>query len=976
MDTKYSIGTRLKTYNIYRLIAIILTLLTILPFNLLLNVPNAYACYTWQVGQRVGLKQGAEIRHGPGFGYGIHTRVPENNWQVDIINGPRYADGQEWWDISRRNLDGGGTGWVYKSQAGYDICTPPPPGNIYIASDIELIPNPNHNWPPQEGDKLIGRFTLGNNGGQSIRLERYGIRMRRNNNPDDYWDFLSGSGVDLSSGQTIRFDQNNERSLLSGHYRAEITWKVAGQDWQVASVREFDVAARPNPGKLVLIQDLSVSTASPTINEDMSGSYRVRNVGGQPITLDYLGIQGRLNGDINGLARDFNWVQNLTLQPGEEYSYSSSRSFDISGNWRLRPNYKAAGGDWSDVHRDNGTINEVWVAVQEARTPGYLELVDNLSLQSDGSGSWPPRVGDKLIAHIRVRNGGDEQLHVEKIGVRGRRNGSEFWDIGFWTIDLSGHQEWSIAPNNERPLEEGFYIFRISYSLDGNSWTEIGNEITFTIQQSPPPPQATYSISGEVKDNNNNPIPDVIITSNEGHRTKTDGDGSYTLIGLTEGDYSIMAVKNNYTFSPSAQLVNVPPNVTHLNFQGESTSSPPPPSGQLMRAVIYVPGLNSYSNCDGTDIGSSKTLQHRAPDWINPYLRNQPWLQANLTISHFAYFSYSGRYCGGGTGEDGAWPDYIKTDTCFGIEESYAPRLKDLIKRVTDQNPGMQVTIIAHSHGSLIAAYLVGQLQASNRQADRDFVRKRIASVVNFDGFPQGLPDLPGLNGLIAGRHPDGCRADAVIFDDYKDNRNVALTAKTSAHSVDGYKVKFYTLAAGKFFGFASNFLFEPSSHIQAETLYEKFDRDNHAEIWDVSLERKQQIVGCAVIRVDSCTFIRQAVGPNQTTISTTEVPSLSTGVRLVIARTENLTIAESTTSSVKVTIVTPDGTRVDPFNLPPEVKHEIGLTFDTYEFANPQSGTWSIELFGTDVPETGENITILTDVAFPYQVHIPLVSP
>ncbi len=91
-------------------------------------------CHTWQVGQRVGLKSGAEIRDGSGFGYVVHTIVPEDDWLVDIIDGPRYIDGEEWWDISRENLDGGGTGWVYISQAGFNLCS------FSSCSDVIQIP--------------------------------------------------------------------------------------------------------------------------------------------------------------------------------------------------------------------------------------------------------------------------------------------------------------------------------------------------------------------------------------------------------------------------------------------------------------------------------------------------------------------------------------------------------------------------------------------------------------------------------------------------------------------------------------------------------------------------------------------------------------------------------------------------------------------------------------------------------------------
>ena len=55
--------------------------------------------------------------------YQIEAQVPGDNWQVDIIDGPRYADGVTWWDVSRKNLDNGGTGWVYFEQAGMSGCS-------------------------------------------------------------------------------------------------------------------------------------------------------------------------------------------------------------------------------------------------------------------------------------------------------------------------------------------------------------------------------------------------------------------------------------------------------------------------------------------------------------------------------------------------------------------------------------------------------------------------------------------------------------------------------------------------------------------------------------------------------------------------------------------------------------------------------------------------------------------------------------
>jgi len=120
--------------------------------------------------------------------------------------------------------------------------------------------------------------------------------------------------------------------------------------------------------------------------------------------------------------------------------------------------------------------------------------VDPLELHSEGFPThWPPCVGRKLIAHIKVRNTCPYSVHVEHMGVRGRRDGIHFWDIGFWEIDIAAGATWELDPNNERPLEPGSYSFRISYSPDGMTWCEIGNQVDFTASPScAPTPRPVY----------------------------------------------------------------------------------------------------------------------------------------------------------------------------------------------------------------------------------------------------------------------------------------------------------------------------------------------------------------------------------------------------------------------------------------------------------------------------------------------------
>ncbi len=76
----------------------------------------------WIVGNLVGLCAGTPIHSGSGDSYPTHTIVPENDWTVKVIGGPRSVDSQTWWDTSRfaAGDPSGGTGWVKQSEA--DSC--------------------------------------------------------------------------------------------------------------------------------------------------------------------------------------------------------------------------------------------------------------------------------------------------------------------------------------------------------------------------------------------------------------------------------------------------------------------------------------------------------------------------------------------------------------------------------------------------------------------------------------------------------------------------------------------------------------------------------------------------------------------------------------------------------------------------------------------------------------------------------------
>lgn len=307
---------------------------------------------------------GLKVRSGPGLGYSQVGTIYDGT-VVRLTGGPTNADGYTWWQHDRGGWSAGN--WLADASCPGGGGS----GNIQLVEGLNISPS-----NPQAGQSLRAYYKARNNGSGSITLEYLGVKCRRNSDGANY-DFDWRTNISLSPGQEYSYESNRAFDQVATYsctpnYRQNGNWsdlKWPNGSSNYVSVQVQNAPPLPSPGAIVLTQDLSVSPTTVGVNQSVSASYRYKNVGGQPITLDFIGIQGRLNGDVNGTARDFNWDSNVTLQPGEERTYSSSRSFDIGGNWTLRPNYKKAGGEWDDVHRSDGSTNTVWLTVQGSPPP-------------------------------------------------------------------------------------------------------------------------------------------------------------------------------------------------------------------------------------------------------------------------------------------------------------------------------------------------------------------------------------------------------------------------------------------------------------------------------------------------------------------------------------------------------------------------------------------------------------------------------
>lgn len=114
----------MRTQNpVHALLRIVVICVTVILFAA--QIANAQSG-DWERGKLIGLRAGTCIREGPGLNYRAHTTVPEDNWTVMVIDGPRQANGKTWYDTSR-NAAGdpsGGTGWVMADWSDRDCSSP------------------------------------------------------------------------------------------------------------------------------------------------------------------------------------------------------------------------------------------------------------------------------------------------------------------------------------------------------------------------------------------------------------------------------------------------------------------------------------------------------------------------------------------------------------------------------------------------------------------------------------------------------------------------------------------------------------------------------------------------------------------------------------------------------------------------------------------------------------------------------------
>jgi Tol biopolymer transport system component len=373
---------------------------------------------------------------------------------------------------------------------------------------------------------------------------------------------------------------------------------------------------------------------------------------------------------------------------------------------------------------------------------------------------------------------------------------------------------------------------------------------------------------------------------------------------------------------------------------GSCVEPPPAPN----RDIVFVRGIDSTGECD------------RADAWVESYLNSSTGKSffANLRIGKYLHFNYAG---GGSYDCPRSDPAYTQVDTCDGVAKA-AGELKDLI----DSQATAKVTIVTHSMGGLVSAYLVAKNQ--------DWAKSHVASVVTFDGVLGGLSNPMEWGKTFNTACTGVGDVPATSLTEMAETHQVVRDAAGAAAYVP-----FYPLDATQMDILPLNIEYVPRDratldhdarpfHFANSCTQPGADQntceppkpvdDDHSSVWgrrfdEHSENDKAFLVGCAAAVMSDCTLMTAPAEQGATTETHTTMPPDAKQARFI----------SNFGSIVRMTLVAPDDTTYGPDGTGPVMAYTVDDVSETYLIDHPLAGDWIIQLYGADVPPEGEQVPL-----------------
>jgi hypothetical protein len=198
--------------------------------------------------------------------------------------------------------------------------------DIRITSPISTTPS-----SPMPGESLLVRFSVKNFGTKNTTLSTSIIQCR----------FEITSNCDSSLGGSLTLAPNGQSTFSywinpadDGNYSLIPFYRLNGNWYNYRTIPTVNDNIEFSVADLRLTGPIYNNPVSPIPGQDMTVSYTVRNFGDKPAILQNSILQCRLNNNVNC---DTGFTAGLTINPGEERTFTETITSVQSGNYVLNP---------------------------------------------------------------------------------------------------------------------------------------------------------------------------------------------------------------------------------------------------------------------------------------------------------------------------------------------------------------------------------------------------------------------------------------------------------------------------------------------------------------------------------------------------------------------------------------------------------------------------------------------------------------
>jgi len=257
---------------------------------------------------------------------------------------------------------------------------------------------------------------------------------------------------------------------------------------------------------LEVVTALQLIPANPDAGELVTASFVIKNTGSQTAVLTRLGVGARgpgcTQGDWNcAQYQDFPFLEQVSIEPGQTYTYTQQRSFAAAGSFFARISYEYPAGAWYFL----GDMLNFDVS------PG-LQVSSDLALTPAN-----PRSDQLVKVTFTLHNAGASAVTLQKLGVGARGPGCA---PGNWScasnVDFAYRDGVTIQPSASFAYEdwrlfnaEGSYFAQISALDSLGVWQHLGSQRAFTVSAAPLVPRSTPLRIGANFTTRNNPEEDA-----------------------------------------------------------------------------------------------------------------------------------------------------------------------------------------------------------------------------------------------------------------------------------------------------------------------------------------------------------------------------------------------------------------------------------------------------------------------------------